>query len=68
MKTNNKGDKKMPTITLKEIERRVNSDGEKKDAIIRNFENKLGTRNRIQGRVRPKHPTEARILSSFKRK
>ncbi|MGZ9869903.1 hypothetical protein ACU3L3_15955 [Priestia endophytica] len=58
----------MTTITLKEIERRVNSDSQKKDAIIRKFESKLSTRNRIQGRVRPKHPTEARILSSFKRK
>jgi len=68
MQTNNKGDNQMPTITLKEIEQRVNSESQKKDAIIRNFEDKLKLKNRIQGRVRPKHPTEARILSSFKRK
>lgn len=63
-----KGGKKMTTLTLNQIETRAKSNSSRMQSNINSFENQLKQRNLKKGRVRPKDPTEAKILSFFKRK
>lgn len=56
----------MKTIKLKDLEERVRKDSEKKDKLIAQFKIEIAKRNFKKGRIRPKNPTEVKILSSFK--
>ncbi|PWE74350.1 hypothetical protein B1R38_06080 [Bacillus cereus] len=68
MKKKEKGERKMSTLTLREIEGRVRNNSIIRENLIESFERKLKKRNLNKGRVRPKHPTESRILSLFLKK
>lgn len=68
MSTKKKGGTKMTTLKLKELESNVKSNYAKRRQIIDNFEAKTMRSNMQKGRVRPKHPTEVKILSMFSRK
>lgn len=56
----------MKTIKLKDLEERVRKDSEKKDKLIAQFKIEIAKRNCKKRRIRPKDPTEAKMLSSFK--
>ncbi len=58
----------MITTTLKELEAQVQQDSEKKDEIISRFRSNLAKRGLNKGRLRPKDPTEEKILASFSKK
>ncbi|WEG18496.1 hypothetical protein PQ478_08440 [Alkalihalophilus pseudofirmus] len=58
----------MKRIPLNQIEDRVRKNNIKYADAISRFQSETKKRNLISGRVRPKHPTEANILSSFTRK
>jgi len=55
----------MKKIKLKDLEARVRKDSKKKDELIAQFKVEIAKRKLKKGRVRPKDPTEAKILSSF---
>lgn len=64
-----KGEKKMETVTLESITSRVQASKKRNQAAIQRFNEELFTRPNLKfGRVRPKDPTEAKILSRFKNK
>ncbi len=58
----------MRTLSLKDIEKKAIKKDARKTTIMRQFSNQLKSSDLVQGRVRPKDPVEARILSSFNRK
>jgi len=58
----------MKTLTLKEIEERVAQNSKQLSHTIDTVTRKIESQNLKQRRVRPKHPTEARILEKFDRK
>lgn len=58
----------MTTLTLNQIEGRVKNNMKKNKSAIERFENSLRKSNLRKGRVRPKDPTEAKILSMFNKK
>lgn len=60
--------RKMATISLKNLEKRIKNTKSRNADKIKAFESKLEKRNLRSGRVRPKDPTEAKILERFKRK
>ncbi|MGG6449176.1 hypothetical protein [Pseudobacillus badius] len=64
----NKGDDQMITANLKDIEKQVIRNSSKFQKQIEAFEKKADNSGWNRGRLRPKHPTEARILSRFKQK
>ncbi|MEK4031185.1 MULTISPECIES: hypothetical protein [Bacillaceae] len=64
----NKGDANMITANLKDIEQQVISNSLKFQKQIEAFEKRIDNSGWNKGRLRPKHPTEARILSRFKQK
>lgn len=68
MKKNIKGDKKMNTLTLNQIESRVKANSSSRSNMIKKFSSNIQKKNLNKGRVRPKDPTEAKILSMFTRK
>lgn len=68
MKKNSKGDKKMNTLTLNQIESRVKANSSSRNDMINKFSSNIKKKNLNKGRVRPKNPTEANILSLFTRK
>lgn len=63
-----KDDSDMTTITLNELEKRVKRNNRIYEAKIESFQKKTVDKRMKTGRVRPKHPTEARILSMFGKK
>ncbi|WP_093672346.1 hypothetical protein [Sporolactobacillus nakayamae] len=59
----------MESITLESIITRVQSNKKRNQAAIRRFNEEISTRPNVKfGRVRPKDPVEAKILSRFKNK
>ncbi|MFS0646836.1 hypothetical protein [Siminovitchia sp. 179-K 8D1 HS] len=64
----NKGDKDMTAITLKEIETRVARNTNRYQDVIRQVTLDIRRQNLKRGRVRPKDPTEAKILARFCKK
>lgn len=68
MNKNIKGDKKMITLTLNEIESRVKANSSSRSEIINKFTSNIKKKNLNKGRVSPKDRTEAKILSMFARK
>lgn len=58
----------MKTLTLKEIEERVAQNSKQLSHTINSVTRKVKSQNLKQGRVRPKDPTEAKILEKFDRK
>lgn len=67
-KKSKKGDKDMTTLSLSQIEERVRKNTTKYNSVIESFVKEMNKSKRNKGRVRPKHPTEAKILSMFKKK
>ncbi|MDE3838726.1 hypothetical protein C0966_04940 [Bacillus methanolicus] len=68
MKKRKKGEDKMTTLTLGEIETRVKRNSSARKQTIDNFTSKIKKKNLNKGRVRPKDPIEAKILSMFSKK
>lgn len=68
MKKRKKGDEIMPTITLKQLEKRVEANAKKSEETVNRVTLEIRRRNLKRGRVRPKDPTEERILARFNRK
>lgn len=68
MRKRKKGGKKMTTITLGEIETRVRTNSVARNNIIGEFTDNVKGKKLNKGRIRPKHPTESKILSMFSRK
>ncbi|MED1599769.1 hypothetical protein [Alkalihalophilus marmarensis] len=68
MRKRKKGGDKMTTMTLSQIESRVKNNNQKYKTAISNFQEKTRNSDLRKGRVRPKHPTEAKLLSMFSRK
>ncbi|WP_218970406.1 hypothetical protein [Cytobacillus gottheilii] len=64
MKKRKKGD----IMTLAELESSVRSNNAKYGSVLSKFEKTAKSKNTVKGRVRPKHPTEAKILSMFSKK
>ncbi|MGG6447674.1 hypothetical protein [Pseudobacillus badius] len=64
----NKDDENMITVNLRDIEKQVISNSSKFQKQIEAFEKRVDNSNWNKGRLRPKHPTETKILSKFKRK
>ncbi|MFT8312108.1 MAG: hypothetical protein ABF629_13180 [Sporolactobacillus sp.] len=59
----------MKSITLESIASKVESNKKQNQAAIQRFNEELLTRPNLKyGRVRPKDPVEAKILSRFKKK
>lgn len=68
MKEKGKGDEIiMNTLTLKEIENRVNQNSKQYQNVVNRITTQIQSQNLNRGRVRPKNPTEAKILARFKR-
>lgn len=65
MRKRKKGD---GTMTLAELESSVRKSNSKYSNVLSKFEQKARAKNNKKGRVRPKHPTEAKILSMFSKK
>ncbi|MCM3760734.1 hypothetical protein M3212_08025 [Alkalihalobacillus oceani] len=63
-----KGGGKLTTIRLKDLETRVKKNNKKYKKAISSFQEETKSKGMIAGRVRPKHPTEAKILSMFQKK
>ncbi|WGG47666.1 hypothetical protein [Rossellomorea sp. DA94] len=68
MSKKKRGGDKMTTMTLAELETSVRSNNRKYRDVLTKFEKKAKSKNTVKGRVRPKHPTEAKILSMFSKK
>lgn len=64
----NKGDDNMITVNLRDIEKQVISNSSKFQKQIEAFEKRADNSDWNKGRMRPKHPTEAKILNNFKQK
>jgi hypothetical protein len=58
----------MTTLTLSQIEERVRKNTIRYNNTIESFIREVNGSKKNKGRVRPKHPTEAKILSLFKKK
>ncbi|MDQ0162528.1 hypothetical protein [Aeribacillus alveayuensis] len=67
MKGKRKGDEGMNTLTLKEIEKRALQNRKKYEHVVNKVISKIENQNLNRGRVRPKDPTEAKILARFNR-
>lgn len=63
-----KGDKNMATLTLKEIETRVIRNANQYQLVTNQVTSRIQSQTLNRGRVRPKDPTEAKILARFTRK
>jgi hypothetical protein len=57
----------MTTLSLSQIEERVRKNTIRYNDVIDSFIREANKRKKNTGRVRPKHPTEAKILSLFKK-
>jgi|GEM_PF-1809880 len=66
-KINFKGDEKMMTVRLKDIERDAKRNSEIFSVTANRIIADIQKKNMRKGRVRPKDPIEARILARFKR-
>lgn len=64
----NKGNVKMTTLTLKELESRVTQNSKQYKTTVDQVTSQIKKQDLKQGRVRPRNPIEARILSRFTRK
>ncbi|EKN68082.1 hypothetical protein P9E76_15515 [Schinkia azotoformans] len=58
----------MITLKLKDLENSIKENNSKREHIIKKFEEKTKQSSTVKGRVRPKHPTESKILSMFSKK
>ena len=58
----------MITLPLKDIEKRVAQNSKQFNKKISQVTAQIQNKNLNRGRIRPKDPTEAKILNSFKRK
>ncbi|HLQ72635.1 MAG TPA: hypothetical protein VK125_00255 [Bacillota bacterium] len=56
----------MQTLTLKDIQKRVLKNTRKNEKATKKIIYNIRKKNLNKGRMRPKHPTEARILARFK--
>lgn len=64
-----KRDKNMETITLQEIDTRIERNYSNNKNAIELFDKQLSERKDLKrGRIRPRDPVEAKILSRFKPK
>ncbi|KZR57552.1 hypothetical protein [Pseudobacillus badius] len=63
-----RSDDKLVKVRLQEIEERVKRNMKKYEKQIEAFEKELDQSEWNCGRMRPKDPTEAKILSRFKQK
>ncbi|TGA99933.1 hypothetical protein E4665_03015 [Sporolactobacillus shoreae] len=64
-----KEDKELKTITLQEIDTRIERNYSNNKNAIEQFDKQLSERKDLKrGRVRPRDPVEAKILSRFKLK
>lgn len=68
MKNKLKGDGNMTTLTLKDIENRVIQNSNQLKQKINRVTAQIQNQNLYKGRLRPKDPTEAKILARFERK
>jgi hypothetical protein len=68
MKKRKKGENGMTTLTLGELETSVRQNNIKYRDVLGRFESKAKAKDNKKGRVRPKHPTEAKILAMFSKK
>ena len=68
MKKWNKGAEGMRTITLKQLENRVETNTKKSEEAFKRVTTEIRRKNLKRGRVRPKDPTEEKILARFSRK
>lgn len=67
MSTKKEGDVKMVVLTQKDIERRVSNNSRKFKNTIGRVTSEIQSQNLRKGRVRPRDPVEAMILSKFKK-
>ncbi|WP_339217001.1 hypothetical protein [Ornithinibacillus sp. FSL M8-0202] len=58
----------MTTLTLSDLETRVRENKTKFQATVNRVTAKIKSQNLNQGRIRPKDPTESKILDRFNRK
>ncbi|MBP1934825.1 hypothetical protein [Ammoniphilus resinae] len=63
-----KGESKMATLSLRDLESSIRANSLKRKSIIHRFEQTVLESDLQKGRIRPKHPTEAKILSMFSKK
>ena len=63
-----KGGDKMTTVTLKDLEKKVLKNNELYKDTVARFSKETEKSNMKKGRVRPKDPTEAKILSMFNKR
>jgi hypothetical protein len=68
MNERRKGDEYMPTITLKQLEKRIQTNAKQSEEVVERVAMNIRSRNLTGGRVRPKHPTEEKILARFNQK
>ncbi|WP_445491469.1 hypothetical protein [Niallia sp. 03133] len=68
MKQRKKGDIGMITVSLKDIANRAKINANVRKNSIETFNKEIQRKNMNQGRMRPRDPDEAKILSMFSRK
>ncbi len=58
----------MNTLTLKDLESRVLRNSNQYKKTVNRITTQIKRQNLNRGRIRPKNPTEAKILAKFKQK
>ncbi|GGB34338.1 hypothetical protein F3157_05180 [Virgibacillus dakarensis] len=61
-------DENMSTLTLKEIQNRIRQNSYRSQRAMEQITLGIYNKNLRKGRVRPKNPTEAKILDGFSRR